>query len=66
MSLKFFHIAFIFFCAVFALGFGTWCLLFPELPPMFLAMGWISLAGGVALVVYGIRFVRKSRNLIVD
>jgi hypothetical protein len=27
-------------------------------------MGWLSLACGVAMVVYGIRFLRKTRTLI--
>ena len=64
MSLKHFHLAFIFFCAFFSLGFAAWCLLVPGLPKMFFAMGCISALGGVVLVYYGVRFVRKTRKLV--
>lgn len=64
MSLKFFHIAFITICLLSAWGFAAWCLLRRELPVMFDVMGWLSLVGGLLLLVYGIRFVRKSKNLI--
>lgn len=65
MSLKHFHIAFIFFCAVFSFGFAAWCFVFQALPGMSNIMGWASAIGGVLLVFYGIRFYRKSKNVIV-
>ncbi len=65
MSLKYFHIAFITFCVLFALGFSAWCLLMPGQPQVLEYMGWFSLVGGVALLVYGIRFYKKIKNVIV-
>ncbi len=65
MSLKNFHIAFITICVLFTGGLAAWCLLIPELPPMFTAMGWISAAGALLLLIYGIRFLKKAKNVIV-
>ena len=65
MSLKYFHIGFIGFCTVFSLGFGAWCLLANGLPSMFNVMGWLSVIGGVSLLIYGIRFLKKSKDVIV-
>ena len=65
MSLKNFHIAFITICVLFTGGFAAWCLLVPGLPAMFTAMGWISASGGLLLLVYGIRFLKKAKNVIV-
>lgn len=64
MSLKNFHIAFIAIVVVSAWGFAAWCLLFPELPSMFEIMGWLSLFGGLGLLIYGIRFLRKAKHVI--
>ena len=64
MSLKNFHIAFIAIVVLSAWGFAAWCLLFPELPGMFTIMGWSSLIGGFALLIYGIRFLKKSKHVI--
>ena len=65
MSLKHFHIAFITFCLLFSLGFAAWCLLIPGQAPVLEYMGWFSLVGGVALLVYGIRFYTKIKNVII-
>ncbi|MDF1861882.1 MAG: hypothetical protein P1U87_16810 [Verrucomicrobiales bacterium] len=65
MSLKFFHIGFIGFCTLFSLGFAAWCLFAPGLPGMFQLMGWLSLVGGITLFVYGIRFLKKAKDVIV-
>lgn len=61
MSLKFFHGFFIsiaillaVFCAAWAFNTGA--------PALF---GYVSVAAGVALVVYLIYFIRKARNIIV-
>jgi len=64
MSLKLFHIAFITICLLSAWGFAAWCLLRGGLPAMFEVMGWLSAVGGLLLLVYGIRFLRKSKNVI--
>ncbi|MAS96869.1 MAG: hypothetical protein CMO55_27070 [Verrucomicrobiales bacterium] len=65
MSLKHFHIAFIFFCAIFAFGFATWCFVFRPMQGTTDIMGGASAIGGALLVFYGIRFYRKSKNVIV-
>jgi len=64
MSLKHFHVAFISICTLFFAGLGAWCLLMDGLPPMFAMMGWLSLACGVAMLVYGVRFLKKVRRLV--
>jgi len=38
--------------------------LMPDLPDMFEIMGWASLVGGFALLIYGIRFLKKSKDVI--
>ncbi len=65
MSLKHFHLAFIVLSVVITIGFGLWAVLVQGLPAGFDTMGWISLAGGVALAIYGIRFLRKSKSIII-
>jgi len=65
MSIKRFHLLFISFCALFALGFASWCLLIPGMPGMITAMGWISVVGGIALAIYAVRFYRKAKDVIV-
>ena len=65
MSLKAFHIAFIFLSAVLAAGFAAWC--FREMSETGNSglgfAGAISAACAVALGAYGIRFVRKTKGL---
>ena len=64
MSLKHFHIAFITIVVLGSWLFGAWCLLSRGLPPMFTIMGWASIVGGFGLLIYGIRFLKKIRNVI--
>jgi hypothetical protein len=64
MSLKNFHIAFIAVTVLFFSGFAAWCLLVPGLPTMFVAMGWGSIAFGVGMLIYGIRFLKKAGTII--
>ncbi len=64
MSLKHFHIAFVTVCTFFFALFGAWCLLVESLPGTYRVMGWLSLGLGVVMVIYGIRFLRKTRTLI--
>ncbi len=65
MSLKHFHIAFVTICVLFAWGLAAWCLLMPGQPPILSYMGWLSLAGGLGLLVYGVRFLKKIKNVAV-
>lgn len=64
MSLKHFHLAFVTVCTLFFGGLGAWCLLIEGLPGMFRLMGWLSLASGAAMLIYGIRFRRKIKTLV--
>jgi len=64
MSLKHFHILFIFLAVLSAFGFGAFALLIEDLPSFFPPMGWVSVVGGVALVIYGVRFLQKAKNVI--
>lgn len=63
MSLKHFHIVFVTVCVLFCAGLGAWCLLAERLPGMFRTMGWLSLAGAVAMLVYGVCFYKKIRKI---
>lgn len=65
MSLKHFHIFFIFFVVFTGLLFAAFALLVNGLPAGFAAMGWLSLVGSLALAAYGVRFIRKARKVIV-
>lgn len=65
MSIKRFHLLFICFCVLFAFAFAAWCLFMPGMPGMIIAMGWISVVGGIALAVYAVRFYRKAKSVIV-
>ncbi len=65
MSLKHFHIAFITISVLFCAGLGAWCLFVDGLPGTLRAMGWLSLVGAAGLLVYGIRFYKKIRNLVI-
>ena len=66
MSLRAFHLVFIALSALFAVGFGLW------LADHFLREGdlrWIagslaSLACAALMVVYGVRFFRKTRGMV--
>ena len=65
MSLKFFHICFIIISVMLTAGFGLWALLANGLPTAFRVMGGISLVGGLVLIIYGIRFLRKAKSIIM-
>jgi len=67
MSLKLFHILFIFFSAVAGLVFGIWGLLTETANSdnQIRLLGGISTVIGVALLAYGIWFARvKSKKII--
>jgi hypothetical protein len=65
MSLKGFHIVFIIFSTLLALGIGGWCVWVDlvEGAPIYLAGAICSLVAAVALVVYGVWFYRKMKRL---
>jgi hypothetical protein len=65
MSLKGFHIVFIIFSTLLALGIGAWCVWIDlvEGAPNYLAGAICSFVVAVALVVYGVWFYRKMKRL---
>ena len=65
MSLKGFHIVFIIFSTLLAVGIGAWCIWVDlvEGAPIYLAGSICSFVVAVALVVYGVWFYRKMKRL---
>jgi hypothetical protein len=65
MSLKGFHIVFIVFSTLLALGVGGWCIWVDlvEGAPIYLMGAVASFVSAVALVVYGFWFYRKMKRL---
>ena len=65
MSLKGFHIVFIIFSTLLALGIGAWCIWvnLVEGEPVYLAGAIFSYVAAVALMVYGVWFYRKMKRL---
>jgi hypothetical protein len=65
MSLKGFHIVFIIFSTLLALGIGAWCiwLNLVEGVPVYLAGAIASFLAAVGLLIYGIWFYRKMKRL---
>jgi len=65
MSLKGFHIVFIVFSMLLALGIGAWCVWVDlvEGAPIYLAGAICSFVVAVALIVYGVWFYRKMKRL---
>ena len=65
MSLKGFHIVFIIFSTLLALGIGGWCIWvnLVEGEPVYLAGAIFSFVAAVALMVYGVWFYRKMKRL---
>jgi hypothetical protein len=65
MSLKGFHIVFIVFSTLMALGVGGWCIWVDlvEGAPIYLAGAVASFVSALALVVYGVWFYRKMKRL---
>jgi hypothetical protein len=65
MSLKGFHIVFIIFSTLLALGIGAWCIWvnLVEGEPVYLAGAIFSFVAAVALMVYGVWFYRKMKRL---
>jgi hypothetical protein len=65
MSLKGFHIVFIVFSTLVALGLGAWCIWVDlvEGTPIYLAGAVGSFVTAAALVIYGVWFYRKMKRL---
>ena len=65
MSLKAFHIVFVIFSTLLALGCGGWCLWVDmvEGAPIYLAGAIASFVCAILLVIYGIWFYRKMKRL---
>jgi len=65
MSLKGFHIVFIIFSTLLALGIGAWCIWvnLVEGEPVYLAGAIFSFVAAVAMIVYGVWFYRKMKRL---
>jgi hypothetical protein len=65
MSLKVFHIVFIVFSTLLALGVGGWCIWVDlvEGAPIYLAGAICSFVVALALIIYGIWFYWKMKRL---
>jgi hypothetical protein len=65
MSLKGFHIVFIVFSTLLALGLGAWCIWVDlvEGAPVYLTGAIASFIVAAALIVYGVWFYRKMKRL---
>ena len=65
MSLRGFHIVFIVFSTLLALGIGGWCIWVDlvEGAPVFLAGAVGSFLAAIGLIVYGVWFYRKMKRL---
>ncbi len=65
MSLKGFHIVFIIFSTLLALGIGLWCI-WVDLTvgePVYRSGAIVSFVVALALVIYGVWFYRKMKRL---
>ncbi|MDB6171745.1 MAG: hypothetical protein JWL59_1056 [Chthoniobacteraceae bacterium] len=60
MSLKIFHILFIFLATLMSLGCAAWSY-FNQTAPLF---GIGSALAAVALIIYGVIFIKKSKKII--
>ena len=65
MSLKAFHIVFVFFSTALALGIGAWCIYVDlvESVQTYLLGAIASFVCAVGLVIYGFWFYRKMKRL---
>ena len=65
MSLKAFHIVFVIFSTLLALGVGAWCVWvnLVEDAPVYLVGAIASFASALGLIIYGVWFYRKMKRL---
>jgi cytochrome c biogenesis protein CcdA len=61
MSIKIIHILFITVASLFTLGFAAWVFATGRVEKW---MGIVSGIAGIALVIYGVAFIRKSKKLL--
>ncbi len=61
MSLKAFHLAFISLSVLLTFGFGIWSLL--EGSGLYIVYGLFSFLSSFALIVYGVIFLKKFRDI---
>ena len=68
MSIKVVHIVFILFAVLISIGFGIWGLHshITEWNRLHMGLGTSSLVLGVALVAYGLGFLRKMKDLKIS
>ena len=64
MSIKVVHIVFILFAVLVSIGFGIWGI--TDGNRLHMGLGISSLVLGVALVAYGIGFLRKMKDLKIS
>ncbi len=67
MSIKGFHLIFIFIASIFCGSFGVWALFINDQDEgtAMTVFGVVTLVFSLALIVYGIYFRRKSKDIIV-
>lgn len=68
MSIKGFHLIFITIAALFFAGFGVWAVFFDsaqEAGSAVEAFGIVGFISSAVLIIYGIRFYRKAKSIIV-
>jgi hypothetical protein len=64
MSLKHFHLVFIFLATLCAFGFAAWAFFAAWADSVMRVPGGFSVALGVFLIAYGVWFWKKSRHLV--
>ena len=68
MSIKAFHLIFIAVAALFFAGFGVWAVFFDsaqEAGSAVESFGIVGFISSAVLIVYGVRFYRKAKSIIV-
>lgn len=65
MSIKGFHIVFIIFSTLLAIGIGVWCVWIDLTigEPIYVGGAIAAFVSAVALIIYGILFYRKMKRL---
>ncbi len=67
MSIKGFHLIFIFVAALFCVGFGAWAIFIEDgaSGKGVTILGYFTLAVSVGLALYGIYFFRKAKKILL-
>lgn len=61
MSLKAFHVFFVTFATMLAVGFGVWCL--RQAGGGYLPLALVSMLAAAMLVVYAVWFIKKTKGV---